>query len=174
MSKHLHLPSTIRNFRVVHEGLLRGGQPSAKELAGLSENGVRTVISLRTGLKAMQRERVLTEELGMNFVHLPVYYLSLPDDDMVEQFVRVLDDAANHPVFVHCFHGVDRTGFLIATYRMLRMGWQVEEAYAEWQESGFHVLRLPHFKWLLFRYWRRCRSMTAGGNNGSLFSVKRT
>lgn len=166
--------STIRNFRAVQEGLLRGGQPSPEGFKELSDLGVRTVLSLRTGKRSAEREAKIVEELGMKFIHIPVYYLSLPDEETIERVLKLLEDAQNQPVYMHCFHGVDRTGFFVALYRMSRLGWSFQEAYEEMKKCGFHRLRCAHFKWVLRGHARRMGTNEDRGNNRADFSVKRS
>jgi hypothetical protein len=48
--------------------------------------------------------------------------------------------------YVHCLHGVDRTGFVIAAYRVKVQGWTWEEAYGEMLHLGFHLF--PYALWL--------------------------
>ncbi len=40
------------------------------------------------------------------------------------------------PIYVHCEHGKDRTGLVIALYRMRADGWSQEQAAAEMKEMG--------------------------------------
>jgi tyrosine-protein phosphatase SIW14 len=166
--------ANIRNFHNVQDWLMRGGQPTPAQLGQLAAAGVRTVISLRTGPKATQAELRLVEELGMKFIHIPIYYLCLPDEATLETFLQALDDAGNQPLFIHCFHGVDRTGFLVAIYRMSREGWTFAEAYEEMKRCGFHSFRLPHFKWMLLRYANKLGATDRAGNNQGRISVKRS
>jgi protein tyrosine/serine phosphatase len=46
-------------------------------------------------------------------------------------------DTDQHPIFVHCLHGRDRTGLMTAVYRVHFDGWPVEKAYEEMLECGF-------------------------------------
>lgn len=41
-------------------------------------------------------------------------------------------------VFLHCMSGVDRTGFVVAAWRMIVQGWTFDEAYDEWVAEGRH------------------------------------
>ena len=43
----------------------------------------------------------------------------------------------NPPVLVHCRHGADRTGLIIAIYRILYQNWTVDEAKDELINGGF-------------------------------------
>jgi protein-tyrosine phosphatase len=46
-------------------------------------------------------------------------------------------------VFVHCRYGDDRTGMMIAAYRMAVEGWTPEEARQEMEKFGFHPMICP-------------------------------
>jgi len=62
---------------------------------------------------------------------------SAPSDDAVAQFLNILRDPANEPVFAHCEGGHDRTGALTAIYRMIHGGWTADRAYAEMKQYGY-------------------------------------
>lgn len=161
----------IKNFQAVTDWLYRGGQPSREQLCQLANMGVKTVVCLRSGRLSTKQEQAAVEQLGMRFVHLPLNYLVLPDQSQIHAFLELLDERQSRPLFVHCFHGVDRTGFLIAVYRIARLAWPVQEAYNEMKRCGFHRFRLPHFKWVLFSYAKAVKA--AAGNEHSSLSVKR-
>ena len=45
--------------------------------------------------------------------------------------MEVIDDTNSWPVLVHCHHGVDRTGYIIALHRIINEGWTVDRALRE-------------------------------------------
>ena len=45
-----------------------------------------------------------------------------------------------HPVYIHCEHGADRTGLLAALYRVKVQGWAPEDAKTEWEAHGHNCL----------------------------------
>lgn len=49
-------------------------------------------------------------------------------------------------IYVHCLHGNDRTGMVIAAYRILYCGFTISEAKAEMYSLGFH--KFPYFYWV--------------------------
>lgn len=148
-------PTSIRNFRQVHNWLYRGGQPNEEGFDQLLALGVKTVISLRWNRTAIAKERSLTKAKGLNFVSIPLSYLILPSKQDIAQFFSVLDDEAMRPVFVHCLLGSDRTGMLLAMYRIARDNWGVDKAYEEMKEGGFHKIRIRQFKWAVYGFARR-------------------
>ena len=44
---------------------------------------------------------------------------------------------APKPVLVHCWHGSDRTGIVVAAYRIVFEKWSVEEAEKEFRDERF-------------------------------------
>jgi protein-tyrosine phosphatase len=142
---------SIANFHQVNGWLFRGAQPGVDGFAQLKEQKIKTVVALRWRKWHVAREREIVTNLGMNFYNLPLNYWTLPTKRDVEQFLEIIDDEKNYPVFVHCFHGADRTGVLIAMFRILRCGWTLEDAYVEMLKCGHHRYATYHFKFGLFR-----------------------
>lgn len=146
---------TIKNFKEVGEGLYRGAQPRGEDFAFLNEIGIKTVISFRWKKVFIEEERKQCEEHGMDFVSIPLNYTNPPRIRDIKDFLITVDDRARRPVYIHCMHGVDRTGIMIALFRILRQGWNVDEAYKEMEACGFHKYRLRPFKWQLYKYARQ-------------------
>lgn len=151
----------IKNFHPVADGIYRGGRPSRQGLRALSKLGFKTVLSFRWRKAPIAVERTHVEELGMRFINIPLNYWSLPNQEQIDEFLAIIDDSRNYPIFVHCFHGADRTGLLMAIYRVNRCGWSFDEAYREMVACGFHRFRTQHFKWALWRMARRTAALAA-------------
>ena len=64
-------------------------------------------------------------------------------------FLEIVTDPEKRPVFVHCMHGADRTGTMVAVYRIVVEGWDKEKAIDEMRNGpfGFHEIwtGLPEF-----------------------------
>src|SRR5215212_9754470 len=85
-----------------------GAQPSADDLAHLREQGITTVVNLRTEGEANQplspsEEGTLAENMGLSYQHVPVS-LSALDPKQVDD-VRAAIRSAEGPVYVHCGAG---------------------------------------------------------------------
>ncbi|MBI4481548.1 MAG: tyrosine-protein phosphatase [Acidobacteria bacterium] len=125
-----HLP----RFRQLNPGFYRGGQPSALGFQILRQHGIRTVVDLRGGNRA--RERQVVEQLGMKYVHIPLSGWRRITGSEVELFLKTVGEPANHPVFVHCRRGADRTGAMVGVYRISREGWTAKRSYQEARSLG--------------------------------------
>ncbi len=129
-------------FQQVDPKLYRGAQPDADGIRQLRQLGIKVVINLRGEQDAITaQERGIVESLGMQYVSLPI-----PDGnfftrsrvvsaEVVRRFFGTLD-LAEGPVFVHCRRGADRTGTLVALYRIARHGWDNQRAYDEARALG--------------------------------------
>jgi len=118
----------------------------------LSELKVRTIVSFRWSSGVIVQERLETEAFGINYVSIPLNYWTYPSVKAVDQFFSIVDDEEKHPVYLHCKHGSDRAGLLVAIYRMAREGWSADEAYREMKECGFHLIRMYHFKFAVYLF----------------------
>jgi protein tyrosine/serine phosphatase len=145
----------IPNLRAVSENLVRGGQPELEGLRLLKEAGVRMVVNLRStesGLVSLFRrsstkgqasdpelewEKKVVHELGMKFVQIPLDVFGRPEDEHFEEFLTLVTNPEQGPAFVHCLHGRDRTGLMMAVYRLIAEGWTAEKAYKEMVDCGF-------------------------------------
>jgi protein tyrosine/serine phosphatase len=127
----------IPQFVQVDQRIYRGGKPTADGLAKLVDLGVQTVISFQGSSEKQAQESVRVEALGMNYKHIPLSVYEEPSDAAVMDFIETVLDPASQPVFVHCHSGRDRTGVMIAIYRVLVDEWSIKEAYKEAKKYGF-------------------------------------
>ncbi|MCI5052567.1 MAG: tyrosine-protein phosphatase [Simkaniaceae bacterium] len=126
-----HLP----NFSVVDDGILfRGGQPTEEGVSQLVDKGVKTLVILRTDFDDDYYEKFINT---LRVIHIP-FNPFRPKEKILVDFLKVMQERAYHPVYVHCFHGADRTGTLVAAYRVVIQGWAKEDAIAEMKRFGLH------------------------------------
>ncbi|MBI3343774.1 MAG: dual specificity protein phosphatase family protein [Gammaproteobacteria bacterium] len=138
---------SIPNFHQVNRNLFRGGRPRAEGVQQLAQMGVRTIVNLERGLfekepSEVKKEREWAQRAGMKFIHVPLHPFIAPSRQQIEQVLALITDPANQPVFVHCDRGSDRTGVVIAAYRIRVEGWSVQRAYEE-------MMRYGHNRWLI-------------------------
>ena len=129
----------IKNFGKVNDNFYRGAQPNRRDYADLAALGVKTVIDLQQDGEASEQQQV--EAAGMQFYRIGLSDSSWPASEKTEQFLKLVNDPANQPVFIHCHGGRHRAGTMTAIYRITHDKWSAEQAYAEMKhyefESGF-------------------------------------
>lgn len=119
--------------RQVAAGLFCGGAPAEAQLRALKARGVRQVIDLRQHHETEHDEAALCQSLGLEYVSVPMGE-SLPDFPTVE---RLLSQLCSTPTYLHCRHGCDRTGAIVALYRTVVQGASLAQAGGELLRQGF-------------------------------------
>ncbi len=138
----------VPNFHQVNEHLYRGGQPADAGWSNLAKLGVKTVIDLRLASEhSINREARAVERAGMVYVSQPMARLQAPTHEEIRKILSLLDSSAQWPVFIHCRRGADRTGTVIACYRIAHYQWANEEALREARTYGLSPLEvgMRHF-----------------------------
>jgi len=140
----------IPNFRKINDNLYAGSRPGEKGVGQLAQTGIKTIVDLERGLfeeepEVVKREEKWAKKVGIRFLRVPMRSFFLPGPEEVDKALSLITDPNNKPVFVHCGHGKDRTGIVIAAYRIKINGWSPEQAYKEMNKYGFH--------WYLF-WWK--------------------
>ena len=125
----------IANFGKINEHYYRGAQPEDRDYRDLAALGIRTVIDLTSGGRA--NEGRLVQQAGMKFHRIPLTTSERPSDAAVVQFLKLVNDPASQPVYVHCQGGRHRTGVMTAVYRMTQDGWTPDRAYQEMKQYRF-------------------------------------
>ena len=127
--------TSIKNFGCVSEKFYRGAQPEGRDYKDLSAMGIKMVVDLQREGDA--DEKRLVEAAGMKFVRIPMSDKSWPSAQAADQFLALVNDPANQPVFVHCRGGRHRTGAMTAIYRITNDGWTADRAFAEMKQYDF-------------------------------------
>ena len=131
----------IRQFLQVTPEFCTGGQPKLEHFALLKERGVKAVLNLRRpGEHRADDEQAAVEKAGLKYYNVPVNYQQ-PTEADVEAFLRITDDPANRPMFVHCTAAV-RVGAFWLIRRVVRDGMSWDEALAEARKVG--LVNAPH------------------------------
>ena len=127
----------IPNFHQVTERIYRGGQPEAGAWTRLAGLGVKTVVDLRRPIEhSVPEESLAVVAAGMRYVNFPMNGFDTPTAEQLGTPLGLLDE--EQKVFVHCKQGRDRTGTVIAAYRISRQGWENQKALAEARTLGLH------------------------------------
>lgn len=133
-TNHKSLP----NFHQVNDKLYRGAQPKTSGYQELANLGIKTVVNLRGKGEGVLKEEEEGRNKGLRYFNIPFARVGRPRDADVEQVLAIINTAEYQPVFVHCQQGADRTGTVIALYRITHDGWTSEKAKAEAKRYGMH------------------------------------
>ena len=141
----------LPNFSQVEPWLYRGGRPRQDGLKQLLFMGIKTIVNLERGWFESEPDEVKKEcefavENGIRFEHIPLHPFFGPKSKDIDKILSVIVNPANHPVFVHCRRGSDRTGIVIAAFRIQYHAWTVDQAYEEMKRYGHRNI--------LFFWWK--------------------
>jgi protein tyrosine/serine phosphatase len=141
----------IDNFGKINDQYYRGAQPKGADFPALSALGVKLMIDLAA--EGDRAEEANARAAGMRFVRIPMTTHQVPSPAVVAQFLSLVSDPANQPVYVHCIGGKHRTGVMTAIYRMTMDRWNAVRALAEMKQYRFGATFLhPEFKAFVDEY----------------------
>ncbi len=126
----------VHNFAKVTDRIYRGGEPELVGLQELGAMGIKIDVDLREAGEASDFERKQAEKLGMKYVAVPMNGFLAPSNEQMEKVLFLLMQEKSDPIFVHCRRGKDRTGTVIACYRIQHDGWSNAAALAEARKFG--------------------------------------
>jgi protein tyrosine/serine phosphatase len=127
----------LPNLHRVTDSIYRCAQPTEAGLRAAEKMGIRTVVSLRAFHS--DRDEIVSTKLKRERISFNTWH---PEEEDVLRFLRIVTQTNNGPYLVHCLHGADRTGTMIAIYRMAVQGWKKEAAIKEMTGGnfGYHVV----------------------------------
>jgi len=126
----------VANLCRVAPELYRSAQPTAEGFRNLQRLGIRSVISLRQTVE----DAPAAAGTGLDLTRIPMKsrYVAERSGAKVVASMQALKSALTQgPVLVHCHHGADRTGLIVALYRIFHEGWSREAAIAELEGGGY-------------------------------------
>jgi len=131
----------IFHFTLVSDQFCTGGQPKLEALEKLKSEGVKSILNLRQPSEHRAAdEEAKAKELGLKYFNIPVVYRD-PKEEQATEFLKITDDSANRPIFIHCTAAI-RVGAFWMIRRVLRDGWTVEAAEEEAKKIGLR--EAPH------------------------------
>ncbi|MBN1806644.1 MAG: dual specificity protein phosphatase family protein [Sedimentisphaerales bacterium] len=135
-AKPIELPG-LPNLHKVSDNLYRGAQPNDEGMKQLEKLGIKTIINLRAAHS--DRDEIKNTKLTYHHIRMTTWN---PEKEDIVQFLKIVTDSNNTPVFVHCKFGADRTGAMCALYRIVVEGWSKDEAIEEMTKGsfGFHSI----------------------------------
>ena len=142
----------IDNFGRVDPTYFRGAQPEGRDYADLAALGVKTIVNL-TSDDAQANEQVMAGQAGLKYLQIPMTTHEAPTAAQLAEFMKIVNDPASQPVYVHCVGGRHRTGVMTAAYRITQDGWTADQAFQEMKQYKFGADFLhPEFKKFVYGY----------------------
>ena len=133
----------------VSDNLYRGNHPIEwADFARLNSYEIKNILNLESGLYELFKADINHEiEMATKFCidvnHLQMSPVMPPNLEEIKTTLDIIDQNKGN-TFIHCFSGVDRTGCIIAAYRVTKQSWTIQDAMEEMLEMGHH--------WFL-RWW---------------------
>jgi len=132
---------SLPNFQKVDDHVYRGAQPNEEGFKDLAKLGIKTIVDLRlVGEHSQADEERIVSSLGMHYVSIPMKGMSTPKPEQVAAVQALFTDPTTGPVFVHCRRGADRTGMVVAVYRISHYQWDNKKALEEAKSYGMSFL----------------------------------
>ena len=157
-------------FMQIAQGIYRGAQPGSRgnvdpvmneagehlmsaDYAFLKSIGIQTILNLRNPKiepAIVHKEEELSVRAGLNFENQIISEVTeieqgqspIPSDEQLVSALKFISNPMNQPVYIHCFHGKDRTGLVAALYRVYYQNWTPVRAYKEMRMMGFTPLEV--------------------------------
>lgn len=133
----------LPNGRQLFEDVITGGQPTEAQLRAAHEQGIRTIVNLRPdGEFDGFDEEALVEELGMQYIHIPISGADDVTEETATTLNDVLADTTNRPLLMHCSSG-NRVGSLFAARAYFLNDTDAERALDIGTRAGLTQLEAP-------------------------------
>ncbi len=127
----------LNNIYRVDEHLYRSEQPNDEAFPLLAAFGIQKILNLR---------EFHTDDDEAGKTELKLHQLKLRTGKVTEnQLIEALRiiKSSKGPLLVHCWHGSDRTGTVVATYRIVEQGWSKQQAMTN-GGYGYHASIFPN------------------------------
>ena len=124
----------LKNLYQVDNGIFRSEQPNSQAFIKLENYGIKEVLNLR--FWHSDREKAEKTKLILHQVPMKAEKI---DDKEVTQALKIIKNRKGN-ILIHCKHGSDRTGLIVAMYRIVFQNWTKEKAIEEMTKEifGFH------------------------------------
>jgi protein tyrosine/serine phosphatase len=128
----------MKNFRKIDQQIYAGGEPDDKDLnyfKGIL--GIQTIISLDQ--KISDKIDPWCKQNKIKHYTIPLSGSESSYNDKIKYITNQLPNLliSNQPVYIHCLHGSDRTGFAVAVYRIKKQNFKFEQALADVKKYGY-------------------------------------
>lgn len=135
--------SKLSNLYEVNDSIYRCEQPDSLDFVQIHTIGIKSILNLRSNFT----DKDLIDGLPLYKYNVEMLPFNFGDKEIVNA-LRIIQRSPK-PILVHCLLGSDRTGVIIAMYRIIYQKWTKEEALNEMENGGysFHniFINIPHY-----------------------------
>ena len=124
------------NLYRVDSKLYRSEQLNRDDLAAIRQLGIRSVVNLRY-FGRHKNQKIFADHPDIALINRPLLTWRVQPRDIARVLRTIEQQQQQGAVLVHCYHGADRTGIVIAFYRMIYQNWTLADAKAEMLQGGF-------------------------------------
>jgi len=132
MAAHKINTKSFGNLYQVDDSLYRCEQPTKKGFILLDSINIKTAVNLRQ----RKTDNHKIKKTKLELINVPMNAWTISYNDIIAGMRAIKN--AKKPIVIHCKHGADRTGCIVAIYRIIYDGWTREEAIKEFRYGGFH------------------------------------
>lgn len=122
---------SIKNLHKVDEGVYRSSQPNKDEFKQLEEVGIKEILNLRR----LNSDNDKAEGSSLILHHIKMRAGGMNEKDLIAA-LQIIKNRKGE-ILIHCHHGSDRTGAVVAMYKIIYQGWTKEEAINEMKDGGY-------------------------------------
>lgn len=132
--------SSLDNFYKVSEGIYRSEQPDSEDFDDIVSVGIGEILNLRE--YHSDSDEADTHKVMLHRIEVDTGEMS---EAQLKEALKIIINRKS-PILIHCWHGSDRTGAVIASYRVVVEGWSKERAIDELQNGnfGYHAAIYPN------------------------------
>lgn len=130
------------NLYHVDELLFRSEQLTVADIPLLKASRIDAIINLRffdrNDDAKLLEPKLLIDESALDLYNQPLKSWHVTPKEVAQTLTKIKElHAQNKRVLVHCYHGADRTGLIIAMYRIIEQNWSIDDAKREMTAGGF-------------------------------------
>jgi protein tyrosine/serine phosphatase len=85
----------------------------------------------------------------MQYFNVPMNGLAAPSSEQINKALSILQSDSDGPIFIHCRRGKDRTGTVVACYRIQHDHWEGKKALEEARSLGMSRLERGMQRYIL-------------------------
>jgi tyrosine-protein phosphatase SIW14 len=124
----------LHNFYRVTDSIYRSEQPDGKAIPYFDSIGIKSILNLRE----YHSDSIRLHKKNLHYYSVKIVAGNFTDKQII-QSLKIIKDAPK-PILIHCMHGSDRTGVVVAMYRIIFQNWTKARAIDELEHGnyGFH------------------------------------